>query len=64
MWKLRRRPFNWNEPALTEEERRELARLDARLVAEHSAIAAAERRARPGRIETFAASGLSPNSTC
>jgi hypothetical protein len=48
-WKLRLRPFNWSEPPLTKEERRELAGLDARLAAERNAIAAAEGRAGPGR---------------
>ncbi|MGP0089380.1 MAG: hypothetical protein ACLPKB_05400 [Xanthobacteraceae bacterium] len=41
-WKLRLQPFRWDEPPLTEEERRELAGLDARLAAERNAIEAAK----------------------
>jgi hypothetical protein len=47
-WKLRLQPFRWDEPPLTEEERRELAALDARLAAERNAIAAAESGRTPG----------------
>jgi hypothetical protein len=44
-WELRLRPFIWDAPPLTEEERRELAGLDARLGAERDAIEAAKQRA-------------------
>ena len=44
-WQLRLRPFIWDAPPLTEEERRELAGPDARLGAERAAIEAAKRRA-------------------
>jgi hypothetical protein len=47
-WKLRLQPFRWDEPPLTEEERRELAALDARLAAERNAIAAAKSGRAPG----------------
>jgi hypothetical protein len=43
-WELRLRPFRWDAPPLTEEERRELAGLDARLGAERDAIEAAKLR--------------------
>lgn len=47
-WELRLRPFIWDAPPLSEEERRELTDLDARLGAEREAIKAAESSARPG----------------
>jgi len=43
-WELRLRPFIWDAPPLTEEERRELAGLDARLGAERDAIETAKQR--------------------
>jgi len=47
-WELRLRPFIWDAPPLSEEERRELTDLDAKLGAEREAIKAAESAARPG----------------
>jgi hypothetical protein len=47
-WDLRLRPFIWDAPPLSEEERRELADLDRKLGAEREAIEAAKRRAGAG----------------
>jgi hypothetical protein len=59
-WELRLQPFTPDAPPLTEEERRELAGLDARLGAECAAIEAAKRRASQAPRPTRAGAADSP----